>query len=79
LTDAGDSPAGAYAGHDRVDLAVRVRPDFLSRRPAVDVWIGRVVELIEDDGAFRDRLKLLGLGYRTRHTLRARCQHDDGA
>ena len=34
-----------------VDLAVGVVPDFLGRGAAVDLRIGRVLELLRDDGA----------------------------
>ena len=42
LADAGDGAAGADAGDEIVDLAMRVVPDLLGRRAAVDVrdWPG---------------------------------------
>ena len=56
LADAGDGAAGADAGDEDVDLAVGVVPDFLGRGPAVDRRVGRVLELLRDDGV-RDLLR----------------------
>ena len=46
LADAGDGAAGADAGDEHVDFAVRVVPDLLGRRAAVDLRVGGVVELL---------------------------------
>ena len=53
LADAGDGAAGADAGDDDVDLAVGVVPDLLGGGLAVDLGVGRVVELAGQDGAGR--------------------------
>ncbi len=49
LGDAGDRPAGADTRHEGIELAVGVVPDFLRRGLAVDLRIGRVLELLRDD------------------------------
>ena len=49
LADAGDGAAGADAGDDDVDLAVGVVPDLLGGGAAVDLRVGRVLELLRDD------------------------------
>ena len=46
LAHAGDRAAGADAGNQVVDLAVGVAPDFLGRGAAVDLGVGRVLELL---------------------------------
>ena len=51
LADAGDRAAGADAGDQRVDLAVEVAPDLLRRRPAVDLGVGGVGELLRHERA----------------------------
>ena len=46
LADAGDRAAGADAGDDEVDFAVRVVPDFFRRGAAMDFRIGGILELL---------------------------------
>ena len=46
LAHAGDGAAGADAGDQDVDLAVGVAPDLLGGGPAVDLRVGRVLELL---------------------------------
>ena len=55
FADAGDGAAGADAGHDDIDLAVGVAPDFLGRGLAMDFGIGRILELLRHEGAGRPR------------------------
>src|SRR5205823_6933345 len=45
LADAGDGAAGADAGYEDVCLAVGVGPDFLGRGAAMNVRVGRVLNL----------------------------------
>src|SRR5262249_51542824 len=47
-----NGPSGAYTGNKNVDLAIRVVPDFLCGRAAMDFRIGRVDELTWYDRAF---------------------------
>ncbi len=47
---AGDGPAGADGGDDRIDVAVGVAPDFLGSCRFMNVGIGGIVELRGDDG-----------------------------
>ena len=53
LADAGDRAAGADAGDEDVDLAVGVVPDLLGGGLAVDLRIGRVLELLRHEGVGR--------------------------
>ena len=46
LADAGNRAAGADAGNQDVHLAIGIAPDFFGRRAAVDVGVGRVIELL---------------------------------
>ncbi len=50
LADAGDGAAGADAGHQDVHLAVGVAPDLLGGGAAVDLRVGRVLELLRHEG-----------------------------
>src|SRR5262249_53411011 len=47
LSDTRDGSAGAHAGHERVDVATRIIPDFFGSGAAMYFGIGRVAELIE--------------------------------
>ena len=49
LAAAGDRAAGADAADQDVDLAVGVAPDLLGGRPAVDLRVGRVLELLRHE------------------------------
>ena len=63
--------AGAHARHEGIELPLRVVPDLLRGGLAVDLGVGRVVELLGHDRA-RDLLQeFLGLGDRALHALRA--------
>ena len=44
-------PPGADAGDQDIDLAIGVAPDFLGGCLAVDFWIGRIVELLQQQVA----------------------------
>ena len=70
--DAGDRAAGADAGDEDVDLACGVVPDLLGRGAAVDLGIGRVLELLRHDRVRRRGDDLLRLGDRALHALRRR-------
>ena len=61
FADAGDRAAGADAGDEDVDLAVGVAPDFLGRGLAVDLRVGRVLELLRHEGVRVVGDQLLGL------------------
>ena len=50
LAAAGDRAAGADAADEDVDLAVGVAPDLLGGRLAVDLGVGRVLELLGHEG-----------------------------
>ena len=77
--DTGNSAAGADAGHEDVDLAVGVGPDFLGGGLLVDRRVGGVAELIGGDRVVGLGDDLLGLGHRAGHTLGARGEDDLGA
>src|SRR5690606_20819056 len=79
LADAGDGAARADAGYHDIDRAVRVLPDLLGRGPAVDLGVGRVLELLRHEGARVPLHDLLGLGDRAAHALRRRRQLELGA
>ena len=78
LSDAGDRAAGTDTGHEDVDLAVGVGPDFLGGGAAMHGGVGRVGELTGQNAA-----TLLGdlLGFRDGpfHAQRTGCQHHLGA
>src|SRR5690606_1382857 len=71
LADAGDGTAGADAGDEEVDGALRVVPDLLGRGAAVDFRIGRILELLRHDRVGQRGDQLLGAGNRPFHTLGA--------
>ena len=50
LADAGDRAAGPDAGHEDVDVAAGVVPDFLGGGASVDVRICWIFELLRDHG-----------------------------
>ena len=62
LADAADGAAGADAGDDDVHLAIGVVPDFFGGAAAMDVRIGRIFELLRDDGIGIFRRQLMGAG-----------------
>ena len=64
--------------HEDVDLAVGVAPDLLGRRLAVNLRVGRVLELLRHEGVRRILDQLLGLGDGALHALLGRRQHDLG-
>ena len=72
LADAGDRAAGADAGDEDVDLAVRVVPDLLGGGAAVDVRIGGVLNCCGMTAPGIDRDHFLGLGDGALHALRGR-------
>jgi hypothetical protein len=72
---AGDGAAGADAGHQDVDLAVGVAPDFLGRRAAVDFGVGRIVELLRHEAMRIRGDDFLGAADRTQHALRTGSKH----
>ncbi len=61
LTDAGQRAAGADAGDEDVNGALRVVPDFLRGGAAVDLRIGGVLELLRHDRPGRGGDKLVRL------------------
>ena len=69
--NAGDRPARADAGDKDIDLPIRVAPDLLSGRPAMDFRVGRVLELLRHVVAGIGRGHLLGLCDRASHAFRA--------
>ena len=79
LLGAGNRAAGADAGDENVDSAVRVVPDFFGRRLAVNFRVGRVFELLWDDGVRQCLDQFLRLGDRALHALGTFRQHQLGA
>ena len=59
---AGDGAAGADTRHQDIDLAAGVLPDLRAGGALVDGRVGRVLELLRDDGVGQRRGKLVGLG-----------------
>ena len=51
--DAGERAAGADADHDGVDVAVHLAQDFRAGRRLMRLRIGRVGELVDEEGARR--------------------------
>ena len=51
VADAGERAAGADARYQNVGLTVGVAPDFFRRRAAMDLRIGRVLELLRHEVA----------------------------
>src|SRR5271165_5278832 len=77
LADARDGAAGSDRCNERVDVPVRVAPDLFGRRAAVDLRIGRVVELLRHEVFCRIRVvDFLRAPDRSGHSLGARCQHE---
>src|SRR5581483_7653698 len=83
LGDAGDGAAGADAADQDVHLALRVVPDLLGGGLAVDLRVGRVLELLRHERLGRPAAvllyQLLGLGDRPAHALFAGSEVDFGA
>src|SRR5262249_25086891 len=74
LTYAGDSAARADAGDQNINLAVGVVPDLFGSGLAVDLGVGRVVELLGHEGIgifFED---FFGLGDGAAHAFLSRGQ-----
>src|SRR5208337_3135594 len=61
LTATGNRPARAHSRDQNVDLASGVAPDLLGRGLAVNLWVGRVLELLGHEGVGRILDQLLGL------------------
>ena len=74
LTDAGHRAAGSDACYNGVDFSAGVAPDFFSRRLAVDLRIGRIVELLGAPSARRLGFDLLGDPQRLREAFRPRSE-----
>ncbi len=64
--------AGAYAGDEKVDLAVRIFPDFRAGRLDVNRGIRGIIELLENVAILRFAQYLVGLGDRALHPVGAR-------
>ena len=71
LADTGDGSPGTDAGNQDVDLAAGVIPDFLGRGTAMDLGIGRVLELLRDHRVLHLGEQFLGPGDRALHALGA--------
>jgi len=69
LLHAGNCAARSNAGDKDIDLAVRILPDFLRRCFAVDLRIGRIVELLGDKAVFSAFRQLLGFFHSPFHPL----------
>ena len=50
LPHPGNGAAGADAGHEVIDVAAGIVPDFLRRGTAVNFGIGEILELLRHDG-----------------------------
>jgi hypothetical protein len=48
----GKGPARTYSGNENIHSALRVLPDFLCLRPAVNLRVGPIVELLENDAVW---------------------------
>ncbi len=57
----GDGAAGADAGNDDIHLAIRIAPDLFGGGAAVDLGVGRVLELLGHEVARVRRNQLFGL------------------
>src|SRR5262245_22081570 len=79
FADAGDGAAGADAGDEDVDLAVGVAPELFRCGLAMDLGIGRVLELLRHERIRNGPEHLFRLGDRAVHALLARREHDLGA
>ena len=73
---AGDSAAGAGAGHEDVHLSLRVRPDLRAGGGLVSRRVGGILELAGDDAAGNAPAELLRLGHGPGHALGAGRQDD---
>jgi len=67
-------PPRADAGDEDIHPAVRIVPDLFRRRFPMDLWIGRVLELLKHDRAGNRPRQLLRLAHRPAHPFPARRQ-----
>ena len=79
FTDAGDRTARAHARDEEIHFAVGIAPDFFGGGFAVDSGIGRIGELLENDGAGDFGGEFLGLGDGAFHALGALGEHEPRA
>jgi len=68
---AGDGAAGAHAGDQDVDLALRLVPDLGAGGLVVDARVARVLKLLQDERVGRGRRNLLRLLHRALHACAA--------
>ena len=66
---AGDGAAGPDGGDEDVDLALGVGPDLLRRRALVHLGIGRVLELLRDEGVVAGRRQVGGARHGALHAV----------
>src|SRR6185312_16791631 len=78
LADTGDGAARADAGDQYVDAAGGVVPDFFGGGGTMDFRVGRVLELLRDDGAGDGGRQFVRLGDGALHALRPLRQHQFG-
>src|SRR6266540_315939 len=66
---AGNGAAGAHGGHENVDLAIRVAPEFLGGGLAVDFRVRRILELLGNPRVRRFLGELFGASNGPLHAL----------
>ena len=79
FTAAGERATGAHAGHDDVDCAVGVVPDFLGGGLAMNLQVGRVFKLLGDPRVWRLGCQLIGPLNGPLHALRPLGEDEFGA
>jgi hypothetical protein len=78
LADPGEGSSGADAGDEDVGGAVGVVPDFWAGGIEVDLRVGGVVELLEDEAVGGFGVELFGLGDGALHAVGAGGENDFG-
>ncbi len=79
FADAGDGAAGAHTRHQDIHFTVGVIPDFQRRRLAVNLRIGRILELLRNEGVWQFGGQLCRFGDSALHAFRARREDHFGA
>ena len=69
----------ADACHEDVNLSVGVAPNFFCCGGIVNGWVGRVLELLENDGAWGGVAEFFSLSDSALHACRTCSEHDGGS
>ena len=69
LTDSRNGPTGANARDDKVNLAIRISPNFFGGRLAVRRGVSRIGELLQNNSSRDFCGQLFGFGNRPLHSL----------